>query len=127
MIKVSLLILSLFSLMYGLFFLIFPFYFAVFTDAETTNIAWLRNIGASITGMLFIGLFIIYLEPSKTIKLLRIIIITSIIQTSALIFSRFNNEFSAKNIFIIDLTIILALFVTIYLLIISIKFKKDFI
>ena len=127
MIKVSLLILSLFSLMYGLFFLIFPFYFAVLTDAETTNIAWLRNIGASITGMLFIGLFIIYLEPSKTIKLLRIIIITSIIQTSALIFSRFNNEFSAKNIFIIDLTIILALFVTIYLLIISIKFKKDFI
>ena len=48
MIKISLLLISIFSLLYGLVFSFAPFFFAELTQAEPTNIAWLRNIGASI-------------------------------------------------------------------------------
>ena len=126
MIRLSLLVLSIFSLVYGVYFLFFPFNFVNITSAEETNIAWLRNIGASITGLLFIGLLYIYINPKKSLKLLTIITITSIIQTSALIYSRLYNEFSAKKIFLIDLTIYSALIVTIYLVFITIKYKKIF-
>ena len=126
MIRLSLLVLSIFSLIYGMYFLFFPLNFVNITSAEETNIAWLRNIGASITGLLFIGLLYIYINPKKSLKLLTIITITSIIQTSALIYSRLFNEFSAKKIFLIDLTIYSALIVTIYLVFITIKYKKIF-
>ena len=126
MIRLSLLVLSIFSLIYGVYFLFFPLNFVNITSAEETNIAWLRNIGASITGLLFIGLLYIYINPKKSLKLLTIITITSIIQTSALIYSRLFNEFSAKKIFLIDLTIYSALIVTIYLVFITIKYKKIF-
>ena len=126
MIRLSLLVLSIFSLIYGMNFLFFPLNFVNITSAEETNIAWLRNIGASITGLLFIGLLYIYINPKKSLKLLTIITITSIIQTSALIYSRLFNEFSAKKIFLIDLTIYSALIVTIYLVFITIKYKKIF-
>ena len=126
MIRLSLLVLSIFSLIYGVYFLFFPFNFVSITAAEQINIAWLRNIGASITGLLFIGLFYIFINPHKSLKLLIIITITSVIQTSALIYSRIFNEFSAKKLFLIDLTIYSALIVTIYLVFITIKFKKIF-
>ena len=126
MIRLSLLILSLFSLIYGLYFLFFPYNFVSLTAAEEINIAWLRNIGASITGLLFIGLLYIYINPEKSIKLLTIITITSIIQTSALIYSRMFNEFSAKKSLLIDITIYSALIVTIYLIFITIRYKKIF-
>ena len=126
MIRLSLLALSIFSLIYGVYFLFFPFNFVSITAAEQINIAWLRNIGASIIGLLFIGLFYIYINPAKSLKLLIIITITSVIQISALIYSRIFNEFSAKKLFLIDLTIYSALIVTIYLVFITIKFKKIF-
>ena len=126
MIRVSLLVLSIFSLIYGVYFLLFPFNFVSITNAEEINVAWLRNIGASITGLLFIGLLYIYISPQKSLKLLIIITITSIIQTTALIYSRFFNEFSAKKLLLIDITIYSAIIVTVYLVIISIKYKKLF-
>ena len=126
MIRLSLLLLSIFSLIYGVYFLFFPFNFVSITAAEQINIAWLRNIGASITGLLFTGLLYIYINPKKSLKLLTIITITSIIQTSALIYSRLLNEFSAKKLFLIDLTIYSALIVTVYLVFIAIKYKKMF-
>ena len=126
MIRLSLLILSIFSLIYGIYFLFFPLNFVSITAAEEINIAWLRNIGASITGLLFIGLFYIYINPEKSHKLLTIITITSIIQTSALIYSRLFNEFSAKKLFLIDLTIYSALIVSIYLVFITVKYKSIF-
>ncbi len=126
MIRLSLLVLSIFCLIYGVYFLFFPFNFVSITAAEEINIAWLRNIGASITGLLFIGLLYIYINPEKSQKLLTIITITSIIQTSALIYSRLFNEFSAKKLFLIDITIYSALIVTIYLVFITIKYKKIF-
>ena len=126
MIRFSLLVLSIFSLIYGVYFLFFPFNFVSITAAEETNIAWLRNIGATITGLLFIGLIYIYINPAKSLKLLNIITITSIIQTSALIYSRIFNEFSAKKLLLIDITIYSALIVTIYFVFITIKYKKIF-
>ena len=127
MIKLSILFLSIFSLIYGIYFLFFPYSFVNLTVAETNNIAWLRNLGGAITGLLFIGLFMIFLNTKGSIKLLNVIVITSIIQTSALIYSRIANEFSANNLIIIDITIYSAIIVTIYLLFISIRFKKLFI
>ena len=126
MIRLSLLIISLFSLIYGLYFLFFPFNFATITNANYDNIAWLRNIGASITGLLFLGLLFIYINPKKTYKLLIIVTITSILQTTALVYSRANNEFTAKNIMLIDLTIYSAIIVTVYLIFVVIKYKKKF-
>ena len=126
MIRLSILVLSIFSLIYGVYFLFFPSNFVSITAAEEINIAWLRNIGASIIGLLFIGLLYIYINPEKSLKLLIIITITSIIQTSALIYSRLFNEFSAKKVLLIDITIYSALIVTIYLVFITIKYKKFF-
>ena len=126
MIRLSILFLSIFSLIYGTYFLFFPYSFINLTDADTTNVAWLRNLGAAITGLLFIGLLMVFINTKGSIRLLNVIIITSIIQTSSLIYSRLFNEFSANNLIIIDITIFAAIFVTIYLIYISLKFRKIF-
>ena len=126
MIKISLILISIFSLLYGLVFSFAPFFFAELTQAEPTNIAWLRNIGASICGVLFLGLLFVYRSPSKNYDLFMIITITSILQTLGLIFSRFYNEFSAQNNFVIDFTIYSAIFVSLYLVYILLKYKSIF-
>ena len=86
MIKVSFLIIGLLSLLYGAIFLITPFWFVEFSVAQETNIAWLRSIGASIVGLLFLGCLNIYMDPKGKFELLKIITITSILQTLALIY-----------------------------------------
>ena len=126
MIKISLLLISIFSLLYGLVFSFAPFFFAELTQAEPTNIAWLRNIGASICGVLFLGLLFVYRSPSKNYDLFMIITITSILQTLGLIFSRFFNEFSAQNNLVIDFTIYSAVFVSLYLVYILLNYKSIF-
>ena len=127
MIKISLLLISIFSLLYGLVFSFAPYFFAELTQAEPTNIAWLRNIGASICGVLFVGLLFVYRSPSKNYDLFMIITITSILQTLGLIFSRFYNEFSAQNTLVIDFTIYSAIFVSLYLVYILLNYKSIFI
>ena len=126
MIKVSLLLISVFSLLFGLVFSFVPFFFAELTQAEPTNIAWLRNIGASICGVLFLGLLFVYRSPSKNYDLFMIITVTSILQTLGLIFSRFFNEFSAQNNLVIDFTIYSAVFVSLYLVYILLNYKSIF-
>ena len=126
MIKISLLLISIFSLLYGLVFSFAPYFFAELTQAEPTNIAWLRNIGASICGVLFLGLLYVYRSPSKNYDLFMIITITSISQTLGLIFSRFYNEFSAQNKLVIDFTIYSAIFVSLYLIYILLNYKSIF-
>lgn len=126
MIKISLLLISIFSLLYGLVFSFAPYFFAELTQAETTNIAWLRNIGAAICGVLFVGLLLVYKSPSKNYDLFMIITITSILQTLGLIFSRFYNEFSAQNTLVIDFTIYSAVFVSLYLVYILLNYKSIF-
>ena len=126
MIKKSLILVSIFSLAYGLIFLFTPHFFANLTSAELTNIAWLRNIGASICGLLFFGLLLVYRDPLKNYDLFTIITITSVLQTLGLIFSRYFNEFSAKKTLLIDLTIYSAVFVSFYLVYILLKYKSIF-
>ena len=75
MIRLSILFLSIFSLIYGIYFLFFPYSFVNLTVAENTNIAWLRNIGGAITGLLFIGLLMIYFNTKGSIRLLNVIIV----------------------------------------------------
>ena len=65
MIRKSLIAISIFSLLYGLMFFLTPNYFAEITETDKTNIAWLRNIGASISGVLSIGLLLVYKSPKK--------------------------------------------------------------
>ena len=127
MIKSSFFIISIVSLIYGSVFLFTPYLFIDLTEAENINVAWLRSIGSSIIGLLFFGCMSIYYKPDGKLPLLKAITITSTIQTFALIYSRFYNEFSAKNIVIVDLTILLAIFVSIYFVYLtafkSFKFK----
>ena len=126
MIKTSLILIALFSLIYGLIFLIIPNFFVQLTQAEPINVAWLRNIGASISGVLFLGLILVYLKPSKNYDLFLIVTVTSIFQTLGLIFSRFFNEFSAQKMIIIDLTIYSAIIVSIYLVYILLNYTSIF-
>ena len=126
MIKISLLLISIFSLLYGLVFSFAPYFFAELTQAEPSNIAWLRNIGASICGVLFLGLLFVYRSPSKNYDLFMIITITSILQTLGLIFSRFYNEFSAQKTLMIDFTIYSAVLVSLYLVYILLNYKSIF-
>ena len=126
MIKISLLLISIFSLLYGLVFSFAPYFFAELTHAEPTNIAWLRNIGDYICGVLFLGLLFVYRSPSKNYDLFMIITITSILQTLGLIFSRFYNEFSAQNNLFLFFTIYSAVFVSLYFFYILLNYKSIF-
>ena len=126
MIRSSLILIALFSLIYGLIFLLIPNFFVELTQAETINVAWLRNIGASISGVLFLGLILVYSKPSKNYDLFLIITVTSILQTLGLIFSRFYNEFSAQKMTIIDLTIYSAIIVSLYLVFILLNYTNIF-
>ena len=126
MIRKSLVLISIFSLIYGLIFFLSPNFFAEITEAKKTNIAWLRNIGASISGVLFVGLLLVYKSPKKNYDLFLVITTTSILQTIGLIFSRFFNEFSAKKTVIIDFTLYSAIFVSLYLIYILIKYNSIF-
>ena len=65
MFRSSLILIALFSLIYGLIFLLIPNFFVELSEAQQINVAWLRNIGASITGVLFLGLILVYLNPYK--------------------------------------------------------------
>ena len=126
MIRKSLIAISIFSLLYGLVFFLTPNFFAEITRADKTNIAWLRNIGASISGVLFIGLPLVYKSPKNNYDLFTVITITSVLQSLGLILSRFFNEFSAQKTLIIDITIYSAIFVSLYLIYILIKFNSIF-
>lgn len=126
MIRSSLILIAVFSLIYGLVFLIAPNFFVELTQAESYNIAWLRSIGASISGVLFLGLILVYLKPSKNYDLFLVITVTSIFQTLGLIFSRFYNEFSAQKIIIIDLTIYSAIIVSLYLIYLLLNYTSIF-
>ena len=98
MIRKSLLLISIFSLLYGLIFLLAPNFFAEITAAEKTNIAWLRNIGASISGVLFVGLLLVYKSPRKNYDLFLIITITSILTNNwSNFFKVLQRIFSSKN------------------------------
>ena len=126
MIRSSLILIALFSLIYGLIFLLIPNFFLELSQAKQTNVAWLRNIGASICGVLVLGLIIVYLNPRKNYGLFLIITINSSLQTLGLIFSRFYNEFSAQKMLIIDLTIYSAIIVSLYLVYILLNYTKIF-
>ena len=126
MLKKFFLIISILSLLYGILFLFLPYLFIDISEAKLTNIAWLRSIGASIIGVLFFGCLSIYLNPIGKFELLKIITLTSFLQTSGLIYSRFKSEFSAQNLLVIDLTIVLAIVTTLIFLIIAVYRKKFF-
>ena len=126
MLKIFFLTISILSLLYGILFLFLPYLFVDISVAKITNIAWLRSIGASIIGVLFFGCLSIYLNPIGKFELLKIIILTSFLQTSGLIYSRFKSEFSAQNLLVIDLTIVLAIVTTLIFLIIAVYRKKFF-
>ncbi len=126
MLKNFFLTISILSLLYGILFLFLPYLFVDISIAKTTNIAWLRSIGASIIGVLFFGCLSIYLNPIGKFELLKIIILTSFLQTSGLIYSRFKSEFSAQNLLVIDATILLAIVTTLIFLIIAVYRKKFF-
>tara|TARA_Y100001936_G_C15771904_1_gene506689 strand:+ start:223 stop:606 length:384 start_codon:yes stop_codon:yes gene_type:complete len=126
MLKIFFLTISILSLLYGILFLFLPYLFVDISVAKITNIAWLRSIGASIIGVLFFGCLSIYLNPIGKFELLKIIILTSFLQTSGLIYSRFKSEFSAQNLLVIDLTILLAIVTTLIFLIIAVYRKKFF-
>ena len=126
MIKISILLISSFSVLYGLGGSVAACVFAELTEAEPTNIAGIRNIGDSICGVLFLGLLFVYRSPSKNYDLFMIITVTSILQTLGLIFSRFFNEFSAQNNLVIDFTIYSAVFVSLYLVYILLNYKSIF-
>ena len=126
MLKNFFLTISILSLLYGILFLFLPYLFVDISIAKITNIAWLRSIGASIIGVLFFGCLSIYLNPIGKFELLKIIILTSFLQTSGLIYSRFKSEFSAQNLLVIDATILLAIVTTLIFLIIAVYRKKFF-
>ena len=126
MIRNSFLIIAILSLFYGMVFLLIPEWFVNFSETKNINIAWLRSIGASIIGLLFIGCLYIYFNPVKKIELFRVITITSTLQTLALFYSRFFSEFSAKNLLVIDITIIIALIVTTYFILLNVYNSKYF-
>jgi len=77
-------------------YLIFFNWFISLTMTESINVSWLRSIGSAIVRFLFLGYYSIYANPKGKLKLLKIISITSLLQTIVLMYSRFYDEFILK-------------------------------
>lgn len=89
----------------GFVFFLFPHFYAQLEGANFENIAWLRNLGATLISVNGIGALLASSNPNKERKLYDIVLLSSCLETVGLSWSTYNWEFSAtiKEFIIIPL------------------------
>jgi hypothetical protein len=96
MVKFVLILIALLSLALGGVFLIIPGWFITASQAEAVNVAWLRNLGASLVSVQGFGLAIAAFRRRDTNPLLAIITIASTVEAGVIWYSLIVGEFSAE-------------------------------
>ena len=95
-VKIVLVVTALLSLGLGGVFMIIPGWFVTLSEAESVNVAWLRNVGAGLVALQGFGLFAVAFRRRETNPLLGFIALTSSLQSVALWYSLIVSEFSAQ-------------------------------
>ena len=99
------------SLGYGLFLLAAPDAFCDLLKAEAVNTAWLRTIGAALLGTNVLGSWLWLKSPS--VDMGRVQTATAGLEAFAMALSLLLGEFTAEHIWMVQASVVLALFVTI--------------
>lgn len=108
MVKFMLILIALLSFAMGGVFLIIPEWFITLSDAESVNVAWLRNVGASLVTLQGFGLAVASFRRRDTNPLLAVVALASTVQSGALWYSLVAGEFSAEAIWAIVVPSIVA-------------------
>ncbi|MFW5683698.1 MAG: hypothetical protein ACOC1I_02495 [Spirochaetota bacterium] len=108
MVKFLLVLIALMSLALGGAFLTIPGWFVTLSQAEPTNVAWLRMVGAGLVSVQGLGLSIAAFRRRDTNPLVAIIALVSTIEAAALWYSLVAGEFSAEALWAIIVPGILA-------------------
>ena len=95
LVKFLLILVVVLSLLTGGVFLIIPDWFITIAQAESTNVAWLRALGASMVSVQGFGLAITVFRRRDTNPLLGVVALASTIETGALWFSLATGEFGS--------------------------------
>ena len=108
MVKFLLILIALMSLAIGGVFLIIPESYVALSQAEPTNIAWLRMIGAGLVALQGLGLAITAFRRRDTNPLIALIALSSTAEAGALWYSLFAGEFSAQALWTVVVPGVLA-------------------
>ena len=99
------------SLAYGLVLLLAPDLFCEILQADAVNTAWLRTIGAALLGTNVLGSWLWLRNPS--IDMGRVQTATAGLEAVAMGVSLLLGEFTADNIWMVQVSVFLAVLVTI--------------
>ena len=99
------------SLAYGLVLLLAPELFCDILQADPVNTAWLRTIGAALLGTNVLGSWLWLRNPS--IDMGRVQTATAGLEAVAMGVSLLLGEFTADNIWMVQISVFLAVLVTI--------------
>jgi hypothetical protein len=103
------------SLALGGVFLIIPGWFVALSEAESVNIAWLRNVGAGLVAVQGFGLLVAIFRRRDTNPILLLAAMASTIQSIAGWYSIFTGEFSAQARWAVIVPFVLATLASIFL------------
>ena len=101
MVKFLLVLIALVSIALGGVFLIIPGWYITFGEAEATNVAWLRQVGANIMIVQGLGSALVAFRRRDTNPLLAFITLQSTVATGVLWYSLIVGEFSAEALWTI--------------------------
>ena len=94
----------------GMVFFVYPEWYADLEGANTENIAWLRSLGAALVAVNGFGALIAARDPSNERNLYDVVMLASVLETTALAWSVLEWEFSAtERIFVTGPLIVAAM------------------
>ena len=97
------------SLGYGLMLLLVPDTFCDLLKAEAVNTAWLRTIGAALIGTNVVGSWLWLKSPS--IDMGKVQFATAALEAAAMATSLMLDEFTARNLWMVQASVVLAVVV----------------
>lgn len=93
--RIGCFVIAVLSFIYGAVFLIAPGAFAAYSQAQSVNLAWLRNVGAALVAVQGVGLLIAARNLTARVELLFVVALASAVESIALWISLALGEFSA--------------------------------
>ncbi|MGB1777155.1 MAG: hypothetical protein ACPHIY_01465 [Candidatus Thalassarchaeaceae archaeon] len=104
------------SITMGMIFFVIPEWYAHLEGATTENIAWLRSLGAALVAVNGIGALLAARDPVKEKNLYDVVMIASVLETIALVWSTITWEFSATVEIFITAPLVVAVIVSLSLI-----------
>ena len=106
------------SIAMGLVFFLVPGWYAELEGATTDNIAWLRNLGAALVAVNGVGALLAAQDPEAERRLYDVVMLASVLETTALAWSTLTWEFTATKAIFITGPLALAALVSVALVVV---------